>query len=127
MRRDCIDYSDIPERQIDQHLALENWARSLHSAPRRACSAGFDGYRAPSHLGREDYAAAPRQLCDPVAARRTAQGVAGLDEQPRKAVQWYYALRTSVAAGRKYLGDCTHAALAALVIQARDTLRERGY
>lgn len=48
-----------------------------------------------------------------------------LPEKHRKAVQWSYVLRSSVLAGRKYLG-VTAQELDRLVVDARDMLCNRG-
>ena len=122
MQRDYIDFHAVAERHEAIHARLQNWARSLYSRPGQKTAPGFDGYQSPPNVRREVEASMPVDQAD---ARKIAQGVAALPEKHRKAVQWSYVLKSSVAAGRRYIG-VTAEELDRLVVDARDMLKNRG-
>ena len=121
MRRDYVDFHDIPERQLDMHARLENWARTLNSGPSNHAGPIFRLYQSSERFTRHESVRVPANAGD---ARKIAAAVALLPERQRKAVQWAYVMRSSVMAGRRYLA-CTAAELAALVVDARDMLVNR--
>lgn len=123
MRRDAIDFHEVPERQLKIHDALLNWARSMHGRAKQAVSASCSGYQSPPSVRREQEASVP---VDHVSARRMNRAVVGLPLKHCKSLQWHYVQRTSVGAGRRYV-VCTAEELANLVIDGRDMLRNRGY
>lgn len=123
MKRDyIIDFHEVPERQQGMHERLENWARTLNSPPGNHAGPVFRLYQSTEKFTRHENVRVPANAQD---ARKIAAGVALLPERHRKATQWHYVMRTSVMAGRRYLA-CTGAELAALVVDSRDMLRNRG-
>ena len=122
MQRDYIDFHAVALRHETIHARLQNWARSLYSPPSQKTAAGFDGYQSPASVRAEQEASIPVDQAD---ARKIARGVGDLPEKHRKAVQWSYVLRSSVAAGKRYV-VATEAELERYVVDSRDMLRNRG-
>jgi hypothetical protein len=120
--REYIDFHAVAPRHEEIHGRLQNWARSLYSSPASKTAPGFHGYQSPPSVRREREAGIRVDQAD---ARKIGKGVAMLPEKHRKAVQWSYVLRSSVLAGRKYLG-VTAQELDRLVVDARDMLCNRG-
>jgi hypothetical protein len=122
VRRDFIDFHEVPERQLFVHGALLDWARSTHGRRKPAVSASCSGYQSPASVRGE--LAAPIPI-DHNQARRVNSMVIALPMKHCKAVQWHYVLQSSPTAGRRYV-VCTAQELAQYVIDARDMLRNRG-
>ena len=123
MRREVIDFHEVPERQLEIHDALLNWARSMNGRAKQAVSASCSGYQSPPSVRREREASVP---VDHTSARRINRAVVALPLKHCKSLQWHYVMCSSVAAGRRYV-VCTAEELAGLVIDSRDMLRNRGY
>lgn len=119
--REYVDFHAVATRHEAIHGRLQNWARSLYSPPGHKTAAGFDGYQSPAQVRAEQEASIPVDQQD---ARKIARGVGDLPEKHRKAVQWSYVKRGSVASGKRYV-VATERELEQLVVDSRDILCNR--
>lgn len=120
MKRDAVDFHQIPEHQVPIHERLVNWARAQHSRSGSDSAPMFRQYRS------SDQWATPA-VSSPVDQRDAAKINKGWQQLPAKhraAVQWHYVTPGSPTKACKVIG-CTMADLAGLVVDGRQMLINR--
>jgi hypothetical protein len=120
MKRDTIDFHQVPERQVAMHERLENWGRSCWSGSGAACSPMFRLYRSEEVW----HALEPRMSVDQQDAAKISKGVKALPEPHMRALQWCYVTGGSPMRARMVIG-CTAEGLAMYVVDARTMLINR--
>ena len=122
MKRDYVDFFDIPEAHLGIHQRLENWARWQYSPTRSACQPMFRLYRPPAHWGAPSGNAA---TVDAVDARRVQQCVASLPWPNRLALAWCYVRRNNPGRAARDIGESIDG-LASTVAASRSMLLAMG-
>lgn len=120
MKRDAIDFHEIPDRQVAIHTRLENWGRSCWSTTGPSASPMFLLYRS-DEVWHAPEAKIPVDQHD---ADKIARGVRALPQPHMQALQWYYVRPGSPIKARRIIG-CTLEALRVYVLDGRSMLINR--
>lgn len=124
MKRDAVDFHQVPEHQEAMHCRLLNWARAQRNEQRPQSSPMFEQYRS------SDQWATP-SVSMPVDQRDAARINAAWQQLPTKhraALKWHYInppREGSPTKACKAIG-CTMEDLARLVVDGRSMLINRG-
>lgn len=120
-----VDIAAVPPAQWDMHQRLENWARASRGGDKRVGQAApmFELYR--SSEARRPYGTETTVPVDQADAKKVSDGVARLDDKPRRALQWFY-LRPKAAGLEAVRLGVDVARLSDLVHLGRQTLLDRG-
>ncbi len=122
MKRDYVDFHEVPAHQLAIHARLENWGRWCHGSGHAQMAPMFRMYRSSEVYQAIGGGGAPVDIPD---AARIAKAVIALPEQYRHAMAWCYVNKTSVSAACRRIA-CTAQELAALVIDGRQMMLNRG-
>lgn len=117
MKRDAIDFHEVPEHQRDMDARLHNWARAQRSKAGQDCAPMFRQYRSS-----DQWASAPAS--NPVDQRDAAKINKAWQQLPanhRASLSWHYVKPGSPTRACRAIG-CTMADLAGFVIDARQML-----
>ena len=121
MKRDSVDFHQVPERQWPVDARLRNWARWCRGSGHRAVHPMFRGYKSSDvHSG--------ITVSDPVDSKeaiRLQKVFVTLPELHRHALQWHYVYPVNPRRMAQELG-LTLEGLGQAVIDARDMLKNRG-
>jgi len=123
MKRDAVDFHQVPEAQQPIHGRLLNWARWCRNSAHGMQHPMWRFYKPP----REGVNLVP-ESSEPINAAeawKVQQVVKGLPELYRHAIQWFYVFPVSPRRKAKELG-LTVEGLAQAVIDARNMMRNRG-
>lgn len=120
MKRDYVDFSEVPLHQMAIHGRLENWSISCFGRSGSNTSPMFRLYRSD-----EVWDPSPPSIpVDSADAAKIARAVSALPRPHMLAVNWYYVTRGAPIHGRRSIG-CTLAELARYVIDGRQMLINR--
>lgn len=125
MKRDAVDFQVIPLHQDKMHLRLDNWARWCEGPCRYDVAVGFGLFRSDEFTDKEDRLETEiRPPVNVLDAHKMQKGVSELPEKHRKAVQWYYVVRSAPIRACRQIA-CTPAMLVELVDDGRQMLINR--
>jgi hypothetical protein len=120
LKRESVDFHEVPAHQDAIHGDLLNWAIYVHSGNPPKVSAMFRDYK-PERSATYN-PPAPKRECDWAKAMRTNGQVRNLPTPNRLAVQWYYVQKDAPAKAIKRC-ETSYEGLALLVIEARDMMQ----
>ena len=123
MKRDSIDFHQVPQHQREMDNRLANWARWCMGSYRPETNA-LARLLAPTAASRGHYILTGAPPVDTKDAGKIAKGVAELPEKHRLAVSWHYIRPVNPSRARKQLG-VTLDGLQRLVIDGRQMLINR--